>query len=59
MDKKLLDAFNNLSKALDLLANTLDKNKKSKESGSATGDALKNQEIKDIATQIKDISEGV
>jgi hypothetical protein len=59
MDKKLLDAFNNLSKALDLLANTLDKNKKSKESGSATGDALKNKEIKDIATQIKDISDGV
>jgi len=59
MDKKLLDAFNNLSKALDLLANTLDKNKKSKESGSATGDALKNQEIKDIATQIKDLSADV
>ena len=59
MDKKLLDAFNNLSKALDLLADTLDKNKKSKESGSATGDALKNKEIKDIATQIKDLSADV
>ena len=59
MDKKLLDAFNNLGKALDLLAEILDKNKKSKESGSATGEALKNKEIKDIATQIKDISEGV
>ena len=59
MDKKLLDAFNNLSKALDLLADTLDKNKKSKESGSATGDALKNKEIKYIATQIKDLSADV
>jgi hypothetical protein len=59
MDKKLLDAFNNLGRALDLLADILDKNKKSKESSSSTGNALKNKEIKDISTQIKDISEGV
>lgn len=59
MDKKLLDAFNNLGRALDLLADVLDKNKKSKDSESAIGNSLKNKEIKDISTQIKDISEGV
>jgi hypothetical protein len=57
MDRKLLDCFSNLSKALEALASALQESKGSKEaSGSSVEDSLKGL---DIVAQLKSIDEGV
>lgn len=53
MDKKLLDSLNNLSLALEEIADAL---KEKKESNSATGKAL---QVGDFITEIKEINIGV
>lgn len=57
MDQKLLDAFNNLSVALQQLSDSLSENNKNKESStSSIIDSLKKL---DIVEQVKSINEGV
>jgi len=57
MDRKLLESFQNLSKALEQLSESLEDSKKSKEpSGSSIEDALKSL---NITEQLKSIDDGI